>query len=409
MKKLLALLMAALMTILPACAMAESYKTTLTITMDVDAMLPAMTEAFQQTLKDDTINAQALALACLEVLDGASFESINQENFSSFAIRLDDKVLLDMTGQIENGWTYVTSSLIPGKALTTFVGDEALSVGAQGANALSNQIIVTVKSWAQRIKPVVAQGSFIGDAYEGGKVCTTYTVDDADIATLVRGMLTDPLLSYLKDVLGEAGVGELRTLTEEMGTANAHEYVLRLVEDGAGKLVGVSFAAMKGESTLGTLSIGLDDTEAVAVMGLGLPEDNYWYQLNAAWAGSETAIQAFGQAKEWLGMRDETFAYVSAVNEPLTTFDWTMNHSADPMEMDLTLTSGGGRFVLTVAETEPLPVDLTGLSFVSMDDPGSEAYVACVEELGKRLLVRLVKLLPMDTIMTIPNLMELPE
>ncbi len=398
MKKFLALLMCAAMLFSATGAMAAT--TRFDLTMDVSAApAEAVTKGLCSLLGvPESQEMTALTDTLMRLLDGAGVVCSWQEDAVYLEVLLGGKSFLDMTFSMMDGRVVMTSTLMPRYALYAEVpGDETVVLYAD-AEALLRQLRTTARFWLKDVKATETRGAFSGDAYDGGAVCTTYAFDDAKVASLVRGLLSDYILQTLTASFGEECVAQLLAATNDMAGRNTYRYLLRLVEDAQGAFVGGSITVLQGDDQVGTLSVGMSDGETKLVMGLGLPEENYWYDLSAAWVQQDGQTSVSGTAREWLAPGDETYAYAEAFRQPVTTFDWS--GSMQDNAADLTVTDGASTLLMTLAACDPIAVSLEGKTLVDTaageNDP---LYQRAMRALTQGMTARLLTVIPMDVLL----------
>ena len=137
-------------------------------------------------------------------------------------------------------------------------------------------VLPSVTEWCNALKSTEAQGSFVGDAYEGGVKCTTWSVDDQAVAALVDAVLTEDVCAALKAVFtamemdADAILSQIREQNKLVAQENLHTYLLRWVQDAQDQPIGASLTVLKNGEQIATVSMGFQDDGCRLVIGLGL-------------------------------------------------------------------------------------------------------------------------------------------
>ena len=434
MKKLLAILLALM---LPVCATAEAYS----FTFDVKTG-----EAFLQYVENamrlegaEAAEATEAAQMLQSLVNGMGMDLVAQEDAFDMQLRFSGEELMDLTAYETNQELMLTSSLIPGYALSAMQESDAAQAAALeqidwvGA-ALS--VLPSVTEWCNTLKSTEAQGSFVGDAYEGGVKCTTWSVDDQAVATLVDAVLTEDVCAVLKAVFAamemdaDAILSQIREQNKLVAQENLHTYLLRWVQDAQDQPVGASLTVLKNGEQIATISMGFQDDGCRMVIGLGFDTQNYWCESNIQGAVDGDVWLLTCRTREWAADKENAFAYISAVEEPETDLSWSIAIGAQAWECvvrdhsEVILTANGtldaqtgnvkGQIVigteaapiLTVefamgptTDIQPMSADVTKVSADAPED--ADQYEQLIKQLTATLMARLIKLLPLQMLLEI--------
>lgn len=439
MKKLLALLLAFL---LPAVALAETYELTLMMDVNQDYLKEALS-----SISESSGDAETLVDTLLSLMDNTGVAMKCQEDALAIELLVSGEVLADFMLYQAEDRVIITSSLLKeyalvseAEALTDEAAENVALLDAVDWSSLAGTLGSTLLDWFDALEPTVETGSFIGDAYEGGTVCTTMILTDSDIAGLVKQLLTDDLRSILSAALtlcgvdGEAVLAEFDTLNDRVADEDRYAYVLRIVEDDQEAFVGASLTIFEELAQVATLSLGRNGKEWKLVYGMGLdvPGNSVNYWLDATYSNTTTGSHSYsgGSITDWSGDKESSYAYVIETTEPLSKANWYFNTSrsgelitfdagiseelslgsiglsgsavTSPPALDCTLSlyDTGVSFMeidVDFGSCAPLPALDETFTQVSMNDPAdAEAYADAINGLSAMLLVRLMKVLPVD-------------
>ena len=432
MKKLLAIL---LVLMLPVCATAEAYS----FTFDVKTG-----EAFLQFVENamrlegaETAEATEAAQMLQSLVNGMGMDLVAQEDAFAMQLRFSGEELMDLTAYETNQELMLTSSLIPGYALSAMQESD----GAQ-ATALEQidwvgaalSVLPSVTEWCNALKSTEAQGSFVGDAYEGGVKCTTWSVADQAVATLVDAVLTEDVCAALKAVFtamemdADAILSQIREQNKLVAQENLHTYLLRWVQDAQDQPIGASLTVLKNGEQIATVSMGFQDDGCRLVIGLGLDIQNYWCETIVQDASVDEVWQLTCRTREWADDKENAFAYISALKEPETDLSWSIAVGEQAWECvvcdrsEVILTANGtldaqtgnvkgqiaigseAALILNIEfamgpTTDILPMSADVMK-VSADDPeDADQYEQLIKQLTATLMARLIKLLPLQMIL----------
>lgn len=331
MKKLLALLLAVL---LPVCASAETYGASIHVKTD-DTLFPQLVK---EGLSSGAVLNQDELEICVQLihqlLNGLTLNIKTQEEAVSISAALPKGQLLDLNLYKSEDVAYLTSSMLAGYALT--IEDTPSSVMAGGEdtltsidwNSVADSLVMRLSDWLGDIEPTSARGSFNGDAFEGGTHCYTVILSDSDIAGLVSLLATEELRAAVQILMQSCGadpdelLAQFDALNARVADEDVHLYFLRVVSDDAGQLVGVSLTVLKDDVQVATVSIGVTDRSVKLIMGLGLNTQNYWWELSAVRTKKDSTTHWHGTSREWVADKMESFAYVSEHNEAVSACSW---------------------------------------------------------------------------------------
>lgn len=449
MKKLLALLLALF---LPGCAAAETYG--LSVSVDVNEELFALyaRQALQADPAYASYDLDTLVAAMTKSLNGLGFDLAAQEDAMSLLVRLGAGELLNVTLHTTDEAVFLTSPMLYGYALwDAKQGTAEKSLQSSEWESVCGGMGEALSRWLADFEPIITNGVFDGDAYAGGTQCTLWTLSDMDIAALASSLATEELRALsvsLMEVMG-LNASELLTLFNEENARVAAEdtywYMLRVVTNDADEFVGASLTVLQDVAQVATISLGMTEKTFKLVVGLGLNEQNYWWELTGKQSQLRNITYLSGTSREWIADKDESYSFVSVANAPLSShmlrctltqsgnrYLWDGNISiGDESAYEYVCSSSGTLIpstgtldcIVSLGDAPYEPVRMTirlgpvetiapmdsSLQLCSMSDP-AEATL-CQELMDKfaaSIMARMIKLLPMDTIMTLEKI-TLPE
>lgn len=433
MRKLLALLLALL---LPLCAAAETYG----FSIQVDADEANFINAVQNALVNSGAEAAAAekqAELMKQLLDDAGIEFKADEKAFYLALQLCGSQVFDLTAYEQDEMTLVTSSMLAGYALAEKAESQESTVLQSDWDAASQHVAATLLKWCAGIEKTESTGMFVGDAYEGGTKCTTWTFDDQMLSQLIDEILTEDVREVLRAVYEEMGLeaaeilANLDKVNKDAALNNRYAYVVRAVENEE-KLVGLSLTVLQADEQAATISLGMKEDGIKAVVGLGLEKQNYWCEFSGEWMDAENGKSAIVTVCEWAASKDEAFAYVQVATAPANAIEWTFNtvpdasgytwNSALHANGELLLSANGtaipeektynGTIIFgtdvkpllnisfAVCPTEAIPEMDTSLVICTASDPAdAELFEKLSNQLVAAISARLLKILPMDLIL----------
>ncbi len=336
MKKLLSMLLAMM---LPLCAAAETYS--LSVMIDTDSVLFPMYLKQALLEQPDIIPADEVEVCVAtmqHLMDGLGLQLTMQDNAVAMDMQAAGENLLDVVAHAAEDAIYFTSSLLPGYALTESVtlnaaDEQVLQSACEAVNweHVCNTVTEAVNAWLAALKPTVSTGSFAGDAFEGGTVCTTWVITDSDLTALVSAAATQELRGALSNVFAAMNAdatvffAQFDEKNAAVADADTYLYILRMVDDDAGNLCGMSLTIFRDADQVATLSLGVTQKEMKLVLGLGLADQNYWWQFTAKKNQRNNIIFLSGTSREWMADKLQSFPYVCTANAPLSEYEWHCN------------------------------------------------------------------------------------
>lgn len=451
MKKLLALLLALLM---PVSVLAETYEVSLSLATDEALFSQYVKQMIVMDSTGENVDPDKLAAAVARILNGLGFSMKVQEDAAAIDIQLGGASVLDMVVHTEQDATFMTSSLLPGYCLRqtldastaqeSAMADEIASVDWQAVLQRSSDAL---QAWQATIEPTIMTGVFSGDAYEGGTRCTSWVLTDKDIAALLNALMTDELRSVIAKVLtlldvdAEDLLAQFDALNARVAEEDAYIYMLRAVENDAGQVIGLSLTVMQEYYQVATVSVGLSVDEIRLVTGLGVNEQNYWWEMSCRNKMDGKKRSVSGVSREWMAAKSDGFAYVKASMESLTNYQWQFNVSKaenvcvwdgsfstwDGQNYEVLGTTSGVfdsktnamngvvgmgaapnepiKLAFSFAETEAIAALDSSAIVCDLPDPAdAELAEKLLNQLGTALLARLIKRLPMELLLSLPQL-----
>lgn len=330
MKKLLALLLALM---LPLCAAAETYHATFSVAIDDAVFSACIKDLLRRFPGVPAENQDRYIRAASSLLNNLQLNMIVQEDACSLDLTLNGNPLMDLIAYSQTNISYITTSLLPGYALSE-KNDPGASLST--VNQLDDAAIAAVafsienavSAWLSQLESTVSHGAFVGDAFDGGSVCTTWVLSDKDVADFVSALATDEARAMVAQLLREAGsdasmvFSQFDAMNERVASGTEYLYILRVVEDDKKEFVGLSLTVLKERSQLATVSVGREEDGLRAVIGLGLTDRNYWREYVIHTRPGETGWEAACAVQEWIADKAESFSYVRAANVAVESRLW---------------------------------------------------------------------------------------
>ena len=217
--------------------------------------------------------------------------------------------------------------------------------------------------------------------------------------------------------------------------------MLRAVENDAGQVIGLSLTVMQEYYQVATVSVGLSVDEIRLVTGLGVNEQNYWWEMSCRNKMDGKKRSVSGVSREWMAAKSDGFAYVKASMESLTNYQWQFNVSKaenvcvwdgsfstwDGQNYEVLGTTSGVfdsktnamngvvgmgaapnepiKLAFSFAETEAIAALDSSAIVCDLPDPAdAELAEKLLNQLGTALLARLIKRLPMELLLSLPQL-----
>lgn len=398
MKKLAALLLAVFM---PLCASAEAIRFSISAESD-ETLLLSRAEPMLELLHEEYVEqAKMLVSLFARVMNGFGLELTVQGDASEMCLSLSGTEVVRVSLHQRGDELLLVSPMLKGYALRAAKPPVETS-------ALANAV------------PTQTTGVFAGDAYEGGTQCMTWTLPGNALTELI-----------LPEDYADALTTALDTLDIALPDASAISIILRIVQNDANDVVGISITLLRSERQLATLSIGMGAEQLTVVTGLGLNEQNHWCRLRCSISQEADSIYLNGQVEEWLWNKEESFSSVSGLNAPMVVYPvratvtmtqesliWSGKLLAEN-GMETLATFAGNMTGANVnaavclggsAAKSPLTIRFT-VENVEDIAPVDEALKTCalsedaatfgtlVKQLSAAVTARMLKLLPMDVIM----------
>ncbi len=451
MKKLLALLLALL---LPVSGLAETHTFNLSIDVD-DELFPQQMKQLLQSFLSMSDESLALCSQIVQkVVDGFAASMTTQEDAFAVDIQFAGQPLIDVTTYTKEDANYCVSSLMPGYAFVEGLAQSPETVHEEASidwSAVAASASAAASQWRSNMEPFTNTGFYEDDAYAVKGKCTTWILGDQDIAALLSSVATKEVRNALTLVLDAMGE-DAQSLLAQFDAKNAsvadedpYLYLLYIMENEAGEIAGISLDIYGETATelLASISLGLED-KIEMVLGLGLNRDNYWWQVSAdiQQHGDITAVN--GITREWLGDKGMAFKTVTETYKPIYDAKWRCDITANENQLswkgELASNDEAKRVLLSTegnwfAETHTFegciclgPVDSAALTTTlsyrpdqalpqlpdnlvacSATDPADEGqYNELMDQLANKFAARLLKLLPLDLLMTLDQQLSMP-
>lgn len=432
MKRFLALLVALF---LPCAALADTWMTEVSLTLDE----AAFAQDISAQLGMETVDGESILTALAGMLNGMTVRVRSGDGAGDFELLLGGKLLLDFTSYVDAKQIAITSDLMPGYAYA--IPNEMID--AVNEMEMGDVAVGMIAAAGERLNalmtPKMEKGSFSGDAYTGGAFCETYILQDKDIAEVLSSTITDDFRMLMKELFGSHDgiemLDELAALHQRVAEENAHSYVVRLVYDAQQKPLGISVIFLREGVQIATVSYGLRDSNGMLlVIGLGLDQENYWYEHEVSRMEDGSFV---GMRREFVGDKNNTYAYTASVQEPVATLEWALTHGAaedgeyvwnysheavsdgKKSELDCAVTqfadgmlngsmklSQGDALIAEITlkhepcdPIEPMPEGLTICDLASADEEQLALLDESSQLAGQFLGMRLMMIVPMDMLM----------
>lgn len=328
MRRLLVLILALL---LPIAAVAETYE----VSLEISANELLFEEYFKQWLgeHDGTLPEKTdLVLEIVRrVMDGASLHMVMQENAAQLEINLAGGTLLDLAFYtLGADKICLTSSMLGKTALADMrtENDSSSRLEEIDWTRVGMDLENAVVAWLENMEPTTEYGSFVGDAFDGGSQCVTWSLTDQDIAGLVSTALTEDVRSAAIIVMDEMGLdgadmlGRFERLNATVADEDVYLYILRAVSGAAGEPLGLSLTIIEEDRQVATLSLGLGEETLKLVAGFGMQNKNYWWESTVQSISQLKTLTYSGQTREWMSDKENSFSYVQAMEAPLVDNEW---------------------------------------------------------------------------------------
>lgn len=402
MKKFLALFLAALMLTLPMDVKAESVAFSVTLDVAEGAVdNTALAEGLQALTGLNGKAAETLSAAVFKLLDGCGIQAAWQEDAIRIGLQFGGAEMLDLTAASRQETLYLASSLFPQHTITMAVpGAQPVQINFDG---VADEVRDSVTAWLTEQRHSTSKGAFSGDAYDGGVSCTTWNLDDAALAALAfRVLQGEKINACLTSAFGAEVVANWQKQIADV--ADQHAYILRIVCDESDNVIGLSVVVLRGAQQIASLSAGLRDGRIKLVIGLGLKEQNYWFDVEGQLLYQGDIWQFQGVSHEWLAPRDETYGYAAATATPVSAFTLQGHLNRCTPDAALTIRNEALTFHASLATSQEIDtgyVDtLTHCAVEDLTDPAY--YVEIINGAVQRLAIRLMKILPAEVLELLP-------
>ena len=454
MRKVLALLLACT---LPFCALAETYGVSVSIDTDENLFINYLKTSLMQlpsAASDPQLDTYIRMIQ--KLLHGLALDMAFQEDAVSVAVQLGGGRLLDAVFHEQADKVLITSSLLEGYALEEQIEPNPAHQEAVQKlqdldwHQLADDLRISLNGWLDSIEPVVSYGQFVGDAYEGGTQCTTWALEDKDIAALAEAVFSDEVRANVSLILNALGLdaddllSKLDSLSDRVAKANVYRYLLRIVKDDQETLKGCSLTVYSQTAQLATASLGIQEKELRLVFGFGVQDKNYWCEMTASARGRNNLTLVSGQCLEWMADKEQSFAYVKSAMSPVSNQSWYCNvtksgqrylwdaslYEGDKANyayhfssagtvipatstLDCSISIGDSPYTPLTLKLKARPVEAISspdatLERCSMSDTEDAAlYQTLVEMISSKLLARLMKLIPLDLLLQL-SLPQMP-
>lgn len=383
-------------------------------------------------------------------------------------IQLKNTTLSDMQLFLNDEDLLLTSSLFPQYAFQFGVSDDLTAVDPEAILAsldiplLLDSLEKAFASFSEHAQIRTEMGTFSGDAYVDGSACLSVTFDDGAVSTAVQAFLNDELINSLSALEEAAGIEiagileQFRERSIQVAQDNSYAYLLRYVTDDEAAPVGLSMSVSKHDEPILTVSAGISKQELRIVIGLGMNQTNYWHSQVINWDESSDGIHLKGELREYSASKSSAYAYAcTAPDEIYVAVDWNalvtpdqdgISFSAEVMmPLDLSVNGtqimdtstsvihgrldyspftltytmeeffGPGRVMVAdfrIAPCASLSIPSTGeLSILEPESSDPEMLALCdevMQNMVNKMTVRMLKLLPLDLILSIPQLVQIP-
>lgn len=442
MKRLLIWL---LVFMLPAAAMAEACQIDLTIELE-DGFAEEMQAAMLQHNIVCDHEAMAVLRLAQHLLDSVSLHITVQEDAVSVALINKDAPLLDVTIHMQEDSLLLTSDLLPGYAFALERNSSAQPHAEDEMPdwaQIKESLNTAYKQWASNIVPETRRGVYHGDTYTGGTQCTSITLGDMDIAALVDALATTEVREAAAAVLkcasldAQALLARFDEQNDRVADEDRYLYFLRLVEDDEDQFRGLSIAVVEELSQVASASVGVSDHGLSVVAGLGLQEQNYWWQGTADLLEKENGRVYSGTFREWISDKVNQFSYVREACAPISEYFWQCelvsaeesvavdgfihegadietgylasvegqySHATPAADISIGIGINHEKMITVRMQSstcaEIPPVDESREVFSLNTEADADTYQTLLQRLMTSLLTRMMKVLPLEDILT---------
>lgn len=301
MKQRIACLLAALLLCLSGAANASgAYQLDITCALNEQETLTYLT-GVAGNYADRQPRIKALVTGMAKLLNHMSFQLTTQDDglTSKMVLCVQDKPLIDIVlGSVEGETASLCAfpALLPGVALKMDMTTPEAQLEQQSSEeltstdweAVASAVISELENWFSPLDDPQETGRFIGDIYEGGKLCATMTFDDRELS-----MLLNRLLNGIEGQLGRATIafygdsnrilGRLRQMSKNLAESNRYNYVLHHITDEKNSESSLSAYSLtmfeQGEQVM-TLSFVMTDEDFRAVWGFGEDTGNRYFEVS---------------------------------------------------------------------------------------------------------------------------------
>lgn len=325
MKKLLAIL---LILMLPICAIADTRELTIRVETNEIPFQQVLRDAFKSvpTLTD---GGTAVYVQLIHhVLNGLEVNIKSQKDAFQLTTALKGVPFVDLKQYSTAAESRLTSTLLPGYAILLKNHSHYDDQERVKADDAVLSVLEAIDTWLGYFEPTMVNGSFHGDAYEGGVWCTTVSFTDSDIAALLSSISTQEVRSAFIQMLSPLGKDASEILdaydaeNARVADEDAHMYLLRIVSNEEKKPIGASLTIIRELEQIATVSLGFINETITLVIGLGLDQQNYWCELTAVKNQNENITYWSGRNREWLVSKAESFAYAKANRQAVFCSTW---------------------------------------------------------------------------------------
>ncbi len=329
MKKLMALLMAAIM-LLPVTALADATTYRYTVTIDPDYYEQMLTAELQSELGSAADMSDAIStvtdLIC-GIMNASTLTVTTQDDGVHLSWEMQDSTVAEALITWTDDSLLLSTSLLPDTVLELPLSDMIAAVNGVDWNGIADAARQEWDAWyMSRELTLDVAGSYAGAAYEGANERIIIRFDDADVALLVDGFLmiledNESLYSLFdRDALQQA-IHDMRRFNHEAAMNNAYSYELVIAYDSdfiSDEFVGMSLNVREGDREAWSVSLGMEDENVRLIAGFNVDGNTNYFVLTQQIEERDgdrvtTTVAAVYQVKEGVSYAEASADLTNAI------------------------------------------------------------------------------------------------
>lgn len=258
MRRLLALLLAAVLLCTAALAENSALRTTISWQTTPEAMsrYVKLLSSLMPDVETADEDLQDIAAAIAAVMNAMKlymhYDTAGTKLAGGFVMR--DVELFKETAVHTNGYNELRFDLLPGIVMRSQADGNINWMKQVNEASVRAQMEQACADWLSSLPAVTEHGVYDGNTFAGGDTCTTYAFDDASQAALIRA-LYHPWSLYIASDTQQQAVDSVANALAEQKT---YAYQLRKVEK-AGQVIGYGLNCYRGEDLVLTVSMNTEN------------------------------------------------------------------------------------------------------------------------------------------------------